>query len=272
MGKISTYSIDGNVTLSDKLIGSDAESTNATKNYLLSDIYNLFASQLDPQEVVGSPIFQPDVITYSGTTAGGIGISLGEYSPIVFWSRQILAPNLVTVYGTIYMEGSGSYGDPILNTISLPSLETVSSLTDASVNYSLYISNFPYLQTLNLSSLRVLYNSNTSISLTIEYCPLLTTLNLSNLERVDSRISIFNNIALTTLDISSLTTFDSDFDGSVNAFTQVTVDAILDQLANVVGLANKSVDLSGGTNAAPSVTGAGYVATLVSNGCTVTTN
>ena len=271
MGKISTYSTDNNVTFSDKVIGTDAENSNATKNYLLSDIYDLFITQIGSGEI-GSPIFQPDIINYSTTTAGGIAVSLADYSPIVFWTRQILAPNLVTVYGTIYMDGSASYGDPILNTISLPSLETIASLTDASVNYPLYISKFPYLQTLNLSSLRIIYNSNPYISLTVEYCPLLTTLNLSNLERVDSIISIFSNDSLATLNISNLTTFDSDFYGSTNAFTQATVDSILNQLANVVGLSNKSVDLSGGTNSAPSVTGAGYVSTLISNGCTVITN
>lgn len=272
MAKISTYNTDNNVTLSDKLIGTDAENSNATKNFLLSDVYDLFVSQSGSTEIYGSPIFQPDVITYTGTTAGGIAIALQEYQPIVFWSRQMLAPNLITIYGTIYMEGGGSYGDPILNTLSMPLLETVGSLTDITGDYILYITAFPYLQTLNLSSLKTVYNTNANVGLTIEYCPLLTTLDLGSLERVDSKINIFSNTALTTLDISSLTTFDADFYGFGNAFTQSTVDAILNQLANVVNLSNRAVDLSGGTNAAPSLTGATYVSTLISNGCTVTTN
>lgn len=38
MAKISTYPSDNNVTVSDKLIGTDAESNKATKNYLVGDI------------------------------------------------------------------------------------------------------------------------------------------------------------------------------------------------------------------------------------------
>ena len=41
MGKISSYSVDNNVTLSDKLIGTDADDSNETKNYLISDILSL---------------------------------------------------------------------------------------------------------------------------------------------------------------------------------------------------------------------------------------
>jgi hypothetical protein len=41
MGKISTYNIDANVTIADKLIGSDAESSNETKNFLIGDILSL---------------------------------------------------------------------------------------------------------------------------------------------------------------------------------------------------------------------------------------
>lgn len=41
MGKISTYNIDANVTIADKLIGTDAESSNETKNYLIEDILSL---------------------------------------------------------------------------------------------------------------------------------------------------------------------------------------------------------------------------------------
>lgn len=46
MAKISTYAIDGTPSLSDKVIGTDVSDSNITKNYLLSDIYNLFNSQV----------------------------------------------------------------------------------------------------------------------------------------------------------------------------------------------------------------------------------
>jgi hypothetical protein len=225
----------------------------------------------DVASVVGSPIFQPDVIYYAGTTAGGIAISMTDYAPTVLWSRQILAPNLVTIYGSIYMNGNGGYGDPILNTISMPLLNSVGSLTVSS-DYGVLIEYFPFLETINLGSLTTI-NSNNS-PLYISNCPVLTTLNIENLQTVNvvNYIEISNNDVLTSINIDNLTTFDGNFYGQNNAFNQVTVDGILNQLANVVVLTNRDVDLSGGTNAAPSVTGATYVATLVANGCTVTTN
>ncbi len=45
MAKISTYPIDGTPSLSDKVIGTEVANNNETKNYLLSDIFNLFLSQ-----------------------------------------------------------------------------------------------------------------------------------------------------------------------------------------------------------------------------------
>ena len=41
MGKINSYPTDGNVTFADKLIGTDAEDSNATKNFTVGDILNL---------------------------------------------------------------------------------------------------------------------------------------------------------------------------------------------------------------------------------------
>jgi hypothetical protein len=233
----------------------------------------------DVASISGSPIFQPDVITYSGTTAGGIGMDMSDYSPIVFWSRQILAPNLITMYGTIYMYGEGGYGDPILNTISMPLLESVGTLTNENSgnNTSLiYIRGWIRLQTINFSSLTTLELNGSVVSYSYSFyissCPNLTTLNIGELQIVPYNFVISQCSSLTTFSIANLTSFDGDFDGTNNALTQATVDGILYQLANVVVLANRTVDLSGGTNAAPSVTGATYVATLISNGCTVLTN
>lgn len=45
MGKISLYASDNNITLSDKLIGTDAENNNATKNFEVGTLFNLFNQQ-----------------------------------------------------------------------------------------------------------------------------------------------------------------------------------------------------------------------------------
>ncbi len=42
MGKINSYPSDSNVTLADKLIGTDAENNNATKNFEVGAIFDLF--------------------------------------------------------------------------------------------------------------------------------------------------------------------------------------------------------------------------------------
>jgi hypothetical protein len=41
MAIISSYPIDGSVSLTDKLIGTDVEDSNATKNYTISSILAL---------------------------------------------------------------------------------------------------------------------------------------------------------------------------------------------------------------------------------------
>lgn len=64
MAKISTYSTDGLPTLADKVIGSDAENQQVTKNYLLSDIVGL----------VPTPTLQ-QVLTAGNTATTGISLS-----------------------------------------------------------------------------------------------------------------------------------------------------------------------------------------------------
>ena len=47
MAKIGTYAIDSNVTLSDKLIGTDVDNMNATKNFTVGDIANVIQSSFN---------------------------------------------------------------------------------------------------------------------------------------------------------------------------------------------------------------------------------
>lgn len=218
----------------------------------------------------GTPIFQPDVIYFGGTTAAGILVSPGITNSGIFWSREISAPNLITLTGSMFLDGSFGFGnDPILERISMPSLETIGSLIQGTVNEVINIYDFQYLTTIDFSSLRTLYSSGIYISAN----PQLTTLNLQSLETVPANyIQIQNNPSLTTLSFPSLTTCNADIFLTDNALDQQSVDGILYQLANVVNLQNQAVSLSGGTNAAPSVAAAAYIATLVANGCTVTTN
>lgn len=62
MAKISTYPSDSNVTLSDKLIGTDAENNNATKNFTVGDLLDLIPIE--------------DYVPYTGATAN---VNLGSF-------------------------------------------------------------------------------------------------------------------------------------------------------------------------------------------------
>jgi hypothetical protein len=65
MAKISSYPSDANVTTSDRLIGSDNENSNETKNFEIGDIINLASS-----------IIGPNFVPYTGATAN---VDLGGY-------------------------------------------------------------------------------------------------------------------------------------------------------------------------------------------------
>ena len=64
MGKISTYAIDGTPSLNDKVIGTDVNDNNITKNYTISDILSLGATN-GLQEVldIGNTSTTPFTIT-----------------------------------------------------------------------------------------------------------------------------------------------------------------------------------------------------------------
>jgi hypothetical protein len=200
----------------------------------------------DGANLSGSPIFIPSVITYGGTTVAAI---VNDYDGLVSYSSEIKAPNLTTVDSEVYLYPSFINILPLLQTINLPLLQTVGYTSVTNEPIGVYINEFSNLTTLDISSLTTV-RGGTGCSIEIA------------------------NLSLTTIDISSLTTVEGtgkiSFAG--NALTQVAVDAILNQLANVVNASNRLIDLSGGTNSAPSATGATYKATLIANGCTVTTN
>ena len=62
MGKISTYSIDALPTLKDKVIGSDADDSLVTKNYLLSDIIGLVETPTLQEVLDAGNIATQDII------------------------------------------------------------------------------------------------------------------------------------------------------------------------------------------------------------------
>jgi hypothetical protein len=93
MGKISSYPSDANVTTSDRLIGTDNENSNETKNFEVGDIITLAASIIIPQ--VGG-----NFVPYTGATAnvdlGGYDIDADAATFSVVNTDDIYSSNLFT--------------------------------------------------------------------------------------------------------------------------------------------------------------------------------
>jgi len=112
-------------------------------------------------------------------------------------------------------------------------------------NYGLYISDNSYLEYINLSKL-----VSASYSIVIQYNSSLTTLDLSSLTTCPG-IGISNNVGLTLISItSSISCLEFNF--SENGLTSSCVDNIFNML-DIAGYTDGTLDISGGTNAAPTV-------------------
>lgn len=100
MAKISSYPSDANVTTSDRLIGSDNENSNETKNFQIGDIINLAASIIIPPG---------GFIPYTGATAN---VDLGAYTLSTSYLTSSLGIFIDGVNGAISLDGDeGSTGE-----------------------------------------------------------------------------------------------------------------------------------------------------------------
>lgn len=108
MGKISSYPSDANVTTSDRLIGSDNENANETKNFEVGDIITLAASIIIPQ--VGG-----NFVPYTGATAN---VDLGNYDLIADNVQadifQLNSSGILGLYGTVQLNGSPGIAGQVL--------------------------------------------------------------------------------------------------------------------------------------------------------------
>jgi uncharacterized membrane protein len=82
MAKISSYPSDANVTTSDRLIGSDNENSNETKNFAVGDIINL------AQSIIG-----PNFVPYTGAT-GNVDLGNNSLDADVINAGDVYANNL----------------------------------------------------------------------------------------------------------------------------------------------------------------------------------
>lgn len=76
MGNINSYSTDNNVTYNDKLIGTDAEDQNKTKNFTVGDILSLPLPNVpvyaDNAAAVAAGLVAGNVYRISGTDNLGV--------------------------------------------------------------------------------------------------------------------------------------------------------------------------------------------------------
>lgn len=238
----------------------------------------------------------------SGITEVLMSVNSGAISEP--WRQELISassiPSSATSWAVYGPSSAGftifSLGTSFTNLTSL-TFENLTALTNFSTIYSFTFRNFPELQT--ITAQRLMFANGVNITL----CPKLQTVLLSALNNT-ARISVSNCSLLSSFQcgtffrycfgdyavfgcplLTSLTAslpslgIGGNVDVSGNGLTQATVDGILTTLAGYDGTngrflygSGKTVNLSGGTNAAPSATGLAAKDILVARGCTVTHN
>ena len=151
---------------------------------------------------------------------------------------------------------------PTLKTAAWPNLVTI---TDGGV---LTLGDAPQLTDIQLPLFQSCPNQ-----IWLSMNPLLTSLSLPALVTAGGGLICFNNATLVTVSIplfQPTTGQNVRFDGC--ALNGVTVNAILARGVATAGFLSGLLNLSGGTNAAPSGQGITDKATLISRGVTVLTN
>lgn len=188
-------------------------------------------------------------------------------------------PALTSVGGLLYLQDC-----PALTSISAPSLLTVPQLyfdrdhSLTSADFSA-LTNIDYLSMFQCESLLTMtFNDILDISGQVDAydctslvswtAPVMTGSGIST----GGGLAYNGNTSFTTYNAPNVgfgDGFDITFFGC--ALTQASVDLILARCV-ASGLTTNNIDLSGGTNATPSAAGLLDVATLIGNGCSVTTN
>jgi hypothetical protein len=110
MAKISSYPSDANVTTSDRLIGSDNENSNETKNFGVGDIINLASSIILPQ--IGGTF-----VPYTGATSD-VFLGTNEIYANAGYFPYVYATNINPNIGNplIFIGGGGANGGVRIDT------------------------------------------------------------------------------------------------------------------------------------------------------------
>lgn len=207
---------------------------------------------------------------FISTSSSSVFLSLNLSNLKFVWGNFgstscLSALNSLNLSNLIMVSTNFTLTNNTLTSLSLPALKIVNgtmslsstSITSLSLPELTYVNSF----TINLGSLTSLSLNSLkgfgSFSLTL---PLLTSLSISSLESNNNSLSL-NSASLSTLTLPSSGVWKScaGISISTGSLNQTTVDTLLDRLAYMDGNNNtslfgtgKSVNISGGTNAAPS--------------------
>lgn len=154
----------------------------------------------------------------------------------------------------------------VLTSISLPVLTTADNGGGVLAYFN------PLLTSVSLPALATVDNAST---VQVHDNAALTSFSLPALATVDNgaNVQVYDNAALTMLSLGSVIFGDgSVLTFSGNALTDVSVNYILARCVANAAYVTGTVDLSGGTNAAPTGQGITDKATLITRGVIVTTN
>lgn len=112
MAKISSYATDGVVTISDRVIGSDNENANETKNYLVGDIINLAVNEI-------LPLLPSIYVPYTGATTNvDLGIN-GITTDYVYTTNIINSISSDLLYVGASTSTAGLLSNSITETIAI---------------------------------------------------------------------------------------------------------------------------------------------------------
>jgi hypothetical protein len=199
-------------------------------------------------------------LVFNQTTSVG-GWAFSDFSDLLTLSF----PNLVSV-DPDNVDSNGFYIAPLNNpTISLVSLFAPVLTT---IGGGLEIQSSP-----TFTSLSVPLLATVGAHVQIELCSTLTSLAFPALVTVVEGFEIIGNSALISLSIPVFIPTNGTSHSFIgNALAVASVNAILVQFASHSGYTSGTIDLTGGTNAAPTDAGATAVTTLTGRGVTVLTN
>ena len=134
MARISTYPLDTSISVSDLLVGTDAEDSNVTKNFSVGDLTDFVEAEI----LSGPTVLTPFLIT---ATPGTTSIYSGTGSMIyVTWSggsgtHTLVLPSAATIpYRTIRICNDATIGAQDKIHVEGPGAETIDGASFYNIN------------------------------------------------------------------------------------------------------------------------------------------